>query len=486
MRHGAVKRHKSISRRLIINTLVIVTSVLIAFGITVAVSMHNYYYNQVGDYVSNIAASFDRINAKTPEEYESQVFRLAESFPYKTKVEVQFLNTNGAVLVSTSGYLPVEEKYAADATDNGGTQKAWSGKLSTGEKVMAVTADIIGSGGTKSGSVRCITSLEFIDRNLTIINIIVVSIGIAVIVLTVILCNIYAQSIIKPLREVGDMAHQIAGGDFKSRIEVHELNEIGELCDTINYMAGELQSTEDMKNEFISSVSHELRTPLTAIRGWGETIKGLVYTDHAMVEKGIGVILSESERLSGLVEELLDFSRMQSGRMTFKMEKIDLLAELGEAVCMYEELARRAGVMLAYHEPAEAPPVIGDADRLMQVFINIIDNAIKYNHEDGVVMIDVVSADGTVNVIVNDTGSGIPAEDIDKVKQKFYKANKKVHGSGIGLAVADEIIRHHNGKLTITSTEGVGTTVTVSVPAAGNADGTAEHKSAAVKEDQNG
>ncbi len=471
-RKRAIKRHTSIGRRLILNTLIIVTAVLIAFSITVTIAMHNYYYSQVGDYIANIAASYGYANAATPEEYEAQAFGLAESFPMKSKVEVQFLNTADQVIVSTSGYLPVGETYRSDTVADDGY--AWSGELQTGERVMAVMSEVSGSNGAVIGKVRCVTSLQMVDRNLMFINIITIAVGLGVIVLTVILCNIYVQSIVKPLREVGEVAHRIAGGDFKSRIDVHELNEIGELCDTINYMAGELQSTEDMKNEFISSVSHELRTPLTAIRGWGETVKGLVYTDHAMVEKGIGVILNESQRLSSLVEELLDFSRMQSGRMTFRMEKTDVLAELGEAVCMYEELAKRAGVMLAYHEPESAPYVIGDANRLMQVFVNIIDNAIKYNHEGGLVVIDVLAADGMVHVSVNDTGSGIPAEDIDKVKQKFYKANKKVNGSGIGLAVADEIIAHHNGKLSITSTEGVGTTVIVSLPIAAESEGAKE------------
>lgn len=471
-----VKRHSSISRRLIVNTLVIVASVLIALCITVAAAMHNYYYTQAGDYITNIAASYGYANIATAEEYEVQAFALAESFPMKNKVEVQFLNTADRVIVSTSGYLPVGETYRNDTADSNGD--SWSGRLQTGERVMAVLADVSGANGQVIGRVRCVTSLELIDRNLMFINICVGAVSLAVIVLSIILCNVYVQSIIRPLREVGEMAHRIAEGDFKYRIELHELNEIGELCDTINYMAAELESTEDMKNEFISSVSHELRTPLTAIRGWGETVKGLVYTDHATVEKGIGIILSESQRLSGLVEELLDFSRMQSGRMTFRMEKTDVLAELGEAVCMYEELAKRAGVMLAYHEPESMPYVIGDANRLMQVFVNVIDNAVKYNHEGGLVVIDVIAADGFVHVSVNDTGSGIPAEDIDKVKQKFYKANKKVNGSGIGLAVADEIIAHHGGELKITSTEGVGTTVIVSLPIAA--------ESESVKEETNG
>lgn len=334
---------------------------------------------------------------------------------------------------------------------------------------MSVCALLTDYGSGSNGAVRCVTSLARVDRRIWLILIIAAAVGLAVLVMAYMVGKYFIQSIVRPLHDIGNVTRQIAGGDFKSRLEVKELNEIGELCDSINYMAGELESTEKLKNEFISSVSHELRTPLTAIKGWGETVRGSVYTDHELVTKGIDVILRESERLSGLVEELLDFSRMQSGRMVYKMERLDVLAELGEAVCIYEETAKQAGVSLIYHEPESLPVIIGDSDRLTQVFVNVIDNAIKYNHEGGVVQIRAVAEDNCVKITVTDSGVGIPAADLDKVKEKFYKANYSVRGSGIGLAVADEIVRSHQGLLTVESSEGIGTTVTVALPVAEHA-----------------
>ena len=253
-------------------------------------------------------------------------------------------------------------------------------------------------------------------------------------------------------------------GDFNSRIEIKKNDEIGELCDTINYMASELDQAENLKNDFISSVSHELRTPLTAIRGWGETAKMSLGTDEALVKRGLDVVLSEADRLSGLVEELLDFSRMETGRLSVVSQQLDVSQILSESVDMYIELARQQGIELIFTRPADDAFVLGDPNRLKQVFINIIDNAVKYTEKGGQVLVDQTAEEGCARITVKDTGVGIPAQDIDRVKEKFYKANKTVRGSGIGLAVADEIIKQHKGLLFLESTEGVGTTVTIVLP----------------------
>mgnify|MGYP002726828608 CR=1 FL=1 len=266
---------------------------------------------------------------------------------------------------------------------------------------------------------------------------------------------------------------QIAQGDFSAseKIEHKYDDEIGDLCDAISDMAKDLQTTEQTKNDFISRVSHELRTPLTAIKGWAETMqlneKGKL--DRRTFDKGMGVIIKESARLTSIVEELLDFSRIQSGRMVLNKEKLDILAEFDETVYMLKDRAVNEGKHLLYDEPMDAmyPPVYGDSNRLKQVFLNVIDNALKYTPKGGVVAAQVIySKDDPdiIKIIVTDTGCGIPAEDLPKVKEKFYKANQTVRGSGIGLAVADEIMNLHHGSLDIESGEGVGTTVTLTFP----------------------
>ena len=158
-----------------------------------------------------------------------------------------------------------------------------------------------------------------------------------------------------------------------------------------------------MKNDFISSVSHELRTPLTAIKGWAETMQMQAgEIDRQTFDRGMGVIIRESERLSGIVEELLDFSRMQSGRMSLMMDRIDILAELGEAVYMFSDRAAAEHKFLLYEEPAMLSPVLGDINRLRQVFVNIIDNALKYTEEGGTVNVSAVESDGYIRVIIAD------------------------------------------------------------------------------------
>lgn len=186
------------------------------------------------------------------------------------------------------------------------------------------------------------------------------------------------------------------------------------------------------------------------------------------MKKGVGVIVNETERLSRMVEELLDFSRMQSGHFTLQNATMDILAELGDAVLIYSDKAKREGIEIIYNDPDMLPFVFGDKNRIRQVFINIIDNAIKYSSQGGTVTINAYEDETENKVVVSvaDTGCGIKTSDLAKVKTKFFKANHTRRGSGIGLAVADEIIAMHNGTMDITSPgEGLGTTVTITLPA---------------------
>ena len=187
--------------------------------------------------------------------------------------------------------------------------------------------------------------------------------------------------------------------------------------------------------------------------------------DSKTLERGMGVIIGETERLSVMVEELLDFSRLQSGRMVLQPMKLDIIAELSEAVLTFEQRAIREKKALNYTENDDIIAVMGDKNRLRQVFVNIIDNALKYSDEGGSVTVSAErSENGFVDIAVKDTGIGIPADQLEKVKTKFFKGNATRRGSGIGLAVADEIIRMHGGEILLDSVEGEGTTVTIRLP----------------------
>ncbi|MCQ2440978.1 MAG: HAMP domain-containing histidine kinase [Clostridia bacterium] len=459
-------KFKSIAVRWFMEVFLIVAVVITVTAVAFSVIFNSLYTERLQTLADDYSYEFATLSSYNAETFEDAAVGISEDFIYKNKIEVQVIDKKGNVIVSTSGFQPSDENisdYGKAVLSPSGTA-VFKGKNSDGENILSRTTVIKSENGDMLGAYRWVTSFEATQRKVTgfVIAVFVVCIGILG------FCALsglfFIKSIVRPVRDVSNMARKIAMGDFDTRIEIEKEDEIGELCDTINYMASELSQAETIKNDFISSVSHELRTPLTAIRGWGETAKMSIGTDGELVEKGLDVVLNEADRLSNLVEELLDFSRMQSGRLTFNTVPIDICELLGTAVNMYTELARQQGIELTYTPPAETSTVLGDADRLKQVFINIIDNAVKYTEKGGLVLIVQTKEESCVRIQIKDTGVGIPAQDIDRVKEKFFKSNKTVRGSGIGLAVADEIIKHHQGLLFIESTEGVGTTVTIVLP----------------------
>jgi signal transduction histidine kinase len=464
--------YKSITRRWIANSLGVVLLVLIFIEIGAGFGVRNYYYSSAEDALTYNADAADR-EMNRNKDTSKTVFRnfvrnYVETFDYKDRMEMMLIDYQGQVVTTSSGFpfeqhgvLPDYER-AMNNMDGDGIGK-YVGIGENGEKIMALTMRIptLNSGYS---AVRYVVSLENIDRAIFWFMLILSGLLLMVLGLILISSSYFIRSIVFPVRELGAVAREFATGDMSARIIKKSDDEIGELCDIINYMADEIQASEKMKNEFISSVSHELRTPLTAIKGWGETLMTLGAEDTVMLKKGMHVIINETERLSNMVEELLDFSRMQNGRFTLVKTKMDILAELGDAVLIYTERARRDNITLIYNEPENVSYVFGDKSRLKQVFINIIDNALKYSDSGDTVTVSVEEKEEFIWVTVSDTGIGIAPEDLPKVKEKFYKANSTRRGSGIGLAVATEIVQLHDGELTVDSQLNVGTTVTIKLP----------------------
>ena len=243
-------------------------------------------------------------------------------------------------------------------------------------------------------------------------------------------------------------------------------DELGQLVDNINNMSLKISQSEKIQTEFISSVSHELRTPLTAISGWGETLLGDETGDPRQLRRGLRIIVKEARRLTGMVEELLEFSKMQDGRFTLQVEEMDLQAELEDAIYTYRELFRQDGIQLNYHSGQElyTDPISGDPQRLKQVFCNVLDNAAKHGGAGKRIDVDMTREGECYVVRIRDYGPGIPEAELPFIKQKFYKGSSKARGSGIGLAVCDEIMRLHNGTFDIANAPGGGTVVTMTLP----------------------
>lgn len=470
---------KSITGRWLRGTVGIVLLTLLVVEVVFAWGVRTYYYAGVEQNLYSRIQSYrnliENYERDASVDYGREVRALVQNFPYKSTMEFMLLDAEGGVISTSSGFEVTDPPRMLDAdmaflsSDMTGVYHGEVESYGRPENIYAITMLTTPMPDEPIAAIRMVTSLERVDDRVSSLILYAALFGVAIIFFVVFSGAYFINSIVLPVGEVTKTARRIAQGDFGTRLEVKTDDEIGALCRTINHMAEALSASEKLKNEFISSVSHELRTPLTAIKGWGETLLVEPDINRETLEMGMRIIMSETDRLSLMVEELLDFSRMQSGRLKYVFDRMDLLAELGEAVLMFTERAKRENIDLIYEEPNIPGEVIGDKNRLRQVFINILDNAIKYSDPGGTVEVQAGAENGMFYITVSDTGMGIAQNDLPKIKDRFYKGGHNRRGSGIGLAVADEIVMTHGGRLDISSQIGHGTTVTILLPMAGRA-----------------
>ena len=473
--NGIRMRLRGITGRWATNTLLVTAVILLVLITSAAVLIINYYRSSVATLLSgyaneNVTTFFSPYVGATADTFTDKSKEFIDSFADKGLMEVQVLDKNGNVVASSSGFTvtdtaaDMEDVALAKAAANGVGRATFFNK--NGEHVMAVSMLLPQQDETFSGAVRFLTSMKNLDRQM-VAFIIFFSLVYILALFFVFLSGIFfVRTIVTPVRSINDTVKRFAGGEIGARVEnvAEKDDEISDLAQSINGMIDAVNETDKLKNDFISTVSHELRTPLTAINGWGEMLRDLDGEDRELGRRGIEVIINESERLTQLVEELLDFSHMQNGKFSLRLEKIDVLAELDEAIFVFKERSKRDGIELRYAVPETPVPMMADQNRIKQVFVNILDNAFKYNHSGGFVNVEAECGDCQLTLRFTDNGCGISAEDLPNVKKKFYKTNLQVRGSGIGLAVVDEIVKLHNGEFTIESELGVGTTVTIVFP----------------------
>lgn len=452
-----------------VNSISVVLFIVLLAVAAFSAAMGSYYYSTLSESLKqkaeNAISSFDYY--RTEAEYYDNARAVVAGEPNSDKLEVEYLDADGQIRFSSSDLTAFRSPGTPDIAEAISMKrtKVWIGAdPSTGEHIMAASSPLM-IDGEVVGVMRYVTSLNKVDKQIIIIVAIALGIGLGILGM-VYFSNLYfIRSIVDPVAGITETAKRIAAGSYGVQIEKRYDDEIGALTDTINDMSLKINQSEKMKNEFISSVSHELRTPLTAINGWAETIMNGEARDAGDVKKGMGIIVSEARRLTNMVEELLEFSRIQDGRFTLSVEPMDIKAELEDAVYTYREFFRREGIELNHFDcDEEFPPIAGDPERLRQVFCNLLDNAAKHGGSGKRIDTAIARDEDQVVITIRDYGPGIPAEELPHVKYKFYKGSSKARGSGIGLAVCDEIITRHEGTLDIDNAEGGGCIVTIHLP----------------------
>lgn len=468
-RQSGQNKSRSLRTRWLIGCICgLLAGFIIAVSVSAAVSstkQEKRLRAEMQDALQLADAALPVLLAQPDEKYASVAHRFVCRYDDHNDLELQLLDADGCVEASSresqiGRRIRTEDVKAA--LDNGDTQFA----KSKDPRFLSLSAPVSEQDEAPVRALRVVSDLEVVRRQVIHTVLITAVIGLGIIALFLLGSLLYIRTISEPVTKLTDMASRIADGSYGIQVKKTYNDEIGVLTDTVNTLSEALSKAEKLQTEFISSVSHELRTPLTAITGWSET---LMYDEAIQGDsrRGIQIISSEASRLAKLVTELLDFTRIQDGRFLLNVESLDLAAELEDLVFSYGGLLRQDGVELCY-TPCEgdAPLILGDPARLKQVFLNILDNAAKYGRDGACVEVSLCFDEAYITVTVRDHGSGIPENELPFVKQKFYKGSGKERGSGIGLAVCEEIIVRHMGELIIENAPDGGVLVTVKLPVA--------------------
>ncbi|MCL2200958.1 MAG: HAMP domain-containing histidine kinase [Oscillospiraceae bacterium] len=456
--------------------LIALVAVVVAVSLF-SVIIHNYYHATIRTGLEAKARTatdfFANYVARSYAEFFNAAHRYTETFREADRIELQFLDTNGSILISTltitSGTSPNTPDIWA-AIENRQIE-SWVGRrVATGERIMAASAPMVFADGEVIGVMRYVSSLQLVDRQVMLNVLGATGIGLLLLLIIFFVSLVFIRSIITPVSEITKVSKRIAEGGYGVQINNNYRDEIGEMVDSINEMSFKISQSEKVQTEFISSISHELRTPLTAITGWGET---LVYNEGLDGEskRGIQIILKEARRLTKMVEELLEFTRMEDGRFTLNIEQIDIAAELEDAIFAFRELLHQDELEFIYDNGIDDDILIsGDPNRLKQVFLNLFDNAAKYGREGKRIDVSIVLVSDFICITIRDYGPGALEDELDNIKMKFYKgSNSKDRGSGIGLAVCEEIIKYHGGSLKLSNAEDGGFKAVIFLPVSSEA-----------------
>ncbi|NSW92644.1 MAG: HAMP domain-containing protein [Firmicutes bacterium] len=458
---------KSARTRIAINFIfIIIVTVIILEVLIIGIIKHNYNKNLEENLISQIKTSADLYSSYFSDaSLYDNVLNNVDTFWKQVPAQVEIIDTNGKVLMDSIGVIPADNSKMPDvkAALKGKLGK-WTGKTDYSKEMVMAVSYPLKSQGKIVGVLRFISSLREVKKAVGKVASVLIFIGMVVVLISGFISLLLADTIVGPLEEITAEAEKMAEGNFKIRCKKRYNDEVGKLSDTLNYMAQVIQEKDRLKNEFICSVSHELRTPLTSIKGWAVTLKNIGLEDKDILIDGLEIIEKESERLTSMVEELLDFSRFVSGNISIKKEKVDISKVMYHIEKQLVPRAQRENIGFSVFCENKISHIIGDENRLKQIFINVLDNSFKFTPPGGQIVFTAVKEGNNVRFSIKDTGCGISPEELPRVKEKFFKGKNSKSKNGIGLSICDEIIKLLNGTFEIKSEVNRGTEAIIILP----------------------
>lgn len=456
-----------IKKRWFLNYTLIILIVFIIIEGFFLVGLNNFYHNNAYNLLVDRAKVTVDFYKKY---YDTDLYSIEEisqllinNYTDQAIAEIQILDLEGNVLKSSNEFIIEEKSRYPKAVEAGIVDDIYM-MPGTGEKVMSIYVPLKNNAGTVLGILKYTTSLALIDASIN--RIFTYSLGVLALLILIlsVLSFFFTRTLINPIEIIISTTEKLAKGDYNTRINKKFKDEMQTLAESVNQMAEKIQESEKSKNEFISSITHEIRTPLTSIKGWSETIITGNMDDKEEIEVGLGIIIRETERLSSMVEELLEFSKLEAGNLKIFKEKVELVSMCEDIISLYKGKFNKKNIEGEIISDKEQIYLKIDSNRIRQVIINILENAYKFSNYNSKIIINILYLEEKVVIKIVDFGIGISEKNLEKVMHKFFKSDSKYAGSGLGLSISNEIVKLHGGQIKIESQLHQGTEVSIILP----------------------
>ena len=372
-----------------------------------------------------------------------------------------FAASNGGLLAATQDIGPQPSRAALVALGYRSPTLFTQPSRDHPHRHYAARAIVVGEASQQEtiGVVEVSRSTLASERFLTSLRTILLVALLIALALSLFVSGLVARRLSGPIRDMERATQRIAAGDLNVRLDAYPPDEMGRLADSINELAQRLQGLEAARAQFINEIAHDLRTPLTAIKG---LLVNLVDTAGPDARSGLELAEAETDRLIRLVNQLLDFSRWQASRLELNRSIVDVGDIAASAVSLSEGRAHHRGVTLTMEVRPNLPEVLADPDRLEQVTLNLLDNAIKFTPSGGWVTLALAQCESGLKVSVRDTGRGMGDEEREQAFEAYYRGAGG--GSGLGLAIARALVEAHGGQMGLESSPGQGSLVWFTLP----------------------
>ncbi|OME60540.1 sensor histidine kinase [Paenibacillus odorifer] len=432
--------------------------VLLVLGITIDRMFTSFYYNEMQKETEELTSHFIGM----AESQDSSNEQMMSTFAEFSDVSIFNISKDGNVILH-SGVHDRSDRSFIQASD---VSRIFAGKSvdfeykdPAGHSYFIIGKSIM-EGDTTQSALYVMSSTESMKQSLASIRNLLLIAGIGAFILAIGITGVIAMILSRPLIKMQKATRKIAAGELETRLSIRSNDEIGFLAEAINDLAVDLQRYRDTRQEFLANISHELRTPITYLEGYTKVIKDGLYETEGERDLYLDIIHQEAHRLQHLVDDLFELAKMEEGKVTLTQEWIDLSQLAEQAVRRVELKAKEKGLLLKLQLSGDAYMIRGDQKRMEQIIMNLLENAIRYTDE-GEIIVHMEFAADAATLIVEDTGIGIPEEELPYIFERFYRVEKsrsrQYGGSGLGLSIVKKLVELHGGKIRMISQPGAGT-----------------------------